>query len=167
MYFWENNEQRALDFARQIKNAPTLFKEKIKHPAVVGAVIDLGHCLDLADAKNLALIKQSYELLLLSSKSSGFSLPSNKKAPQSKELLFRHLDCAVIEMTHTLRDELVKDRTEDYTFDSVRGYFQEGRKLYQNSGIRSKNHIQICVRNPNCIKGYFRVRKPHRSYRIP
>lgn len=40
-------------------------------------------------------------------------------------------------------------------YDSVRGIFIEGDAIYPDSGILAKTHIQICVRNPNCIKGYF------------
>ena len=42
IYFWENNYERAVDFAR---NPPG--KRKISSPAVLGAVIDLQYCLDL------------------------------------------------------------------------------------------------------------------------
>jgi hypothetical protein len=45
--------------------------------------------------------------------------------------------------------------TSKPSFDSVRGVFFEGEDLYQNAGFKSKNHIQIAIRNPNCIKGYF------------
>ena len=40
-YFWENNYERALDFAR---NPPG--KKSYKNPAVLGAIIDLQYCLD-------------------------------------------------------------------------------------------------------------------------
>jgi hypothetical protein len=40
-------------------------------------------------------------------------------------------------------------------FDSVRGVFIEGQALYPGAGFHDKNHIQICIRNPNCIKGFF------------
>ena len=40
-------------------------------------------------------------------------------------------------------------------FDSARGVFVEGEALYPNAGFNEKNHIQICIRNPNCIKGFF------------
>jgi hypothetical protein len=41
-------------------------------------------------------------------------------------------------------------------YDSVRSPFPEGGNLYEHSGFRAKNHIQIAVRNLRCIKGYFR-----------
>ena len=31
--------------------------------------------------------------------------------------------------------------------------------LYDGAGFLDKTHIQICIRNPNCIKGYFIPRK--------
>jgi len=33
--------------------------------------------------------------------------------------------------------------------------FPEGKELYKGAGFREKNHIQLCVVNPNCIMGYF------------
>ncbi len=34
--------------------------------------------------------------------------------------------------------------------------FQEGAPLYPGAGFSTKNHIQVCVRDPSCIRGYFR-----------
>jgi len=48
--------------------------------------------------------------------------------------------------------------------DSVHGIFNEGEELYPNAGFREKDHIQICVRNPNCIKGFFLPRKLDSNY---
>ena len=45
--------------------------------------------------------------------------------------------------------------------------FTEGKDLYAGAGFKEKNHVQICVRNPNCIKGYFRVLKTVNGYSIP
>ena len=46
MYFWENNLDRAKEWAR---NNP-----KIEKPTVIGAIIDLGYCLDFIDSQFLA-----------------------------------------------------------------------------------------------------------------
>jgi hypothetical protein len=62
----------------------------------------------------------------------------------------RKLDCAVIENLH---DSLKLMKEPPY--DSVRGVFLEGDAIYEGSGFKSKTHIQICVRNPNCLKGLF------------
>ena len=78
------------------------------------------------------------------------------------DLLLRERDCAVIEFEHT-----INETARVKSFDSVRGAFIEGKKLYPNSGIYEKNHIQICVRNPNCIKGYFLPRTKDDRYSNP
>lgn len=150
VYFWENNHERALQFAVDLKNKPLKGKENlIKEPAVLGAIIDLGHCLDLIDSKYLTIVKSSYEYLCNSSEKHGLVIPENKIS-ETGNLLIRKLDCAVIEATHELNEVMQKPH-----YDSVRGVFFEGDELYKNAGFREKNHIQIAVRNQNCIKGFF------------
>lgn len=152
IYFWENNLSRAFEFAEEQKNRDhSKGKPKVENPAVIGAIIDLGLCLDLLDSENLQLIKFSYKTLVALTKQQGTTIPKNKKGLHSGEdLLVRQLDCAVIENIHSLNDK------ENITpYDTVRGVFWEGDDLYPNAGFKEKNHIQICVRNPNCIKGFF------------
>ncbi|SEN29954.1 hypothetical protein SAMN05216436_11456 [bacterium A37T11] len=76
-----------------------------------------------------------------------FFLP---KKGNTADLLQRELDFAVIEWTHEWQK-----RTDKKEFDSVRGVFWEGNPLYPTAGFPEKDHIQICVRNLDCIKGYF------------
>jgi len=47
---------------------------------------------------------------------------------------------------------------------SVRGVFFEGKDIYKNAGFKEKNHIQIAIKNPNCIKGYFIPRELDKRY---
>lgn len=156
IYFWENNYERALQFAEELKLNPRKNKPQIKNPAVLGAIIDLGQCLDLMDGEYLALLKQSYRTLEISYATLGLELPKNTMAKNSNDLLLRHLDCLVIESLH-------KDRLPN-SFDSVRGVFWEGDNLYSTAGFKEKNHIHVCIRNPNCIKGYFLPRKLNNQY---
>jgi hypothetical protein len=141
IYFWENNVKRALQFAKEVKKREP---EKISEPAVLGAVLDLGNCLDLLDTENLDLLQEAYKELKEIFDTAEMRLP-----PNANDLLRRPLDCLVIE--HLLKKH--KD------FDSVRGLFPEGKPLYAGSGFRTKDHIQICIRNTDCIKGYFLPRK--------
>jgi hypothetical protein len=142
-YFWENSPARALEFATHLFS-----KGKIEKPAVIGAVIDLGYCLDLLDYGNLQLLKRSFKFI--QSTMDDADIPKNKTIGGIRDLLLRDLDCSVIEMTHELQRE-----SQQSPFDTVRGVFQEGKELYHNARKRKKDHIQICVRNPNCIKGFF------------
>ena len=50
IYFWENNEARALQWATELSKRKG---SSIKKPAVVGAIIDLGYCFDLMDSTYL------------------------------------------------------------------------------------------------------------------
>ena len=162
VYFWENDYERALDFARFLKeNPPHNKKQKINEPAVIGAVLDLGFCLDLLDSGNLKILKQGYKLLKDLEKQ-GFEIPENVPLIKDGDLIKRHLDCAVIEIIQQHCKE--KDLP---LFDSVRAVFFEGKELYPNAGFRDKNHIQIAVRNPNCIKGYFIPRSMDPKYPKP
>jgi len=117
---------------------------KIKTPAVIGSIIDLGYCLDLLDYKNLSIVKSAYSILRTTIDSANTALPTNQG--ETLDLLRRELDCAVIETLHT---SLQTNNQKEY--DTVRGVFWEGDPLYPNAGFREKDHIQICVRNPVTI----------------
>ncbi|MGN6417715.1 MAG: hypothetical protein ACTHMC_09505 [Pseudobacter sp.] len=98
---------------------------------------------------------------------SGKILPVNKDIPNdlNKDRLLRYLDCTVIEYMHAkMKNEtgvtsVIPAQSILPVFDSVRGAFIEGGPAFEGSGIFSKTHIQICIRNPNCIKGFFMPRQ--------
>ena len=150
VYFWEANPLRGLEFAREgtKRKSPNL---SIKTPAVIGAVIDLGNCLDLTSSAGLDSLKDAFDSLKEMTTSAGSALPVNHP-----ERLMHNLDCAVINTLHGLRKK--KALAE---FDSVKGIFIEGDPIYPGSEFHAKNHIQVAVRNPECIKGVFRVPKAH------
>ena len=162
IYFWENDPARALEYAELLKKHPLRGRGQVKTPAVLGAVIDLGHCLNLMEADALRLISSGYKLLCDLVNVSGDPMPENTVPGPGGGLLVRHLDCAVIQ----LLQKAMADKGEQ-PFHSVRGLFLEGEDLYPNAGFREKNHIQICVRNPNCIKGFFLPRLSDSNYPVP
>jgi len=140
IYFWENNEKRAWNFAEKVR-------KKGKIPAIIGAVIDLGYCMDLMDSEYLEELKEDYSFF--KEAIGNGDIPENK-VTRSGEVMKRDLDCAVIQYAH-----LINLKTDQPAYDSVRGVFWEGNPLYPGTTLREKNHIQICIRNSNCIKGYF------------
>jgi hypothetical protein len=146
IYFWEANPLRGLDFAREAKKRRS---SNIKKPFVIGAVISLGLCLDLTTTAGIEQVRAAHKSLVEFAAAAGRKLPEN-----ASEGLLRRLDCAVIQMVHTIRS----DRS-DQPIDSVKGVFREGRPVYEGSGFYEKTHIQIAVRNPDCIKGVFRVQQ--------
>lgn len=152
VYFWENNPSRAWDYACSLKALPRRARRPVQTPAVIGAVIDLGCCLNLLDTDSIKLVEDGFKQLCAAFETAGKRRPKNRSVGRSKELLLRPLDCAVIELVHNLRE-----RAQSQRFDSVRAAFIEGKPLYPNGGFHSRTHIQICVRTPACIKGYFHV----------
>ena len=157
IYFWENSPSRAMEFAAHLQQFPNRSKGRIEKPAVIGAIINLGYCLDLLDYDNLQLLKSTFKVMQSTSSYSDF--PENKSVGGIGDLLLRELDCAVIESLHAIKKD-----SHQSPFDSIRGVFYEGEELYPKAGFREKDHIQICVRNPNCIKGFFLPRKLDYTY---
>jgi hypothetical protein len=143
IYFWEDSHGRALRWAQSQAAGQ---KSAVKIPAVVGAIIDLGNCLNLIDSEHLALVKAAHGAYLELCHASGLKPVENK----GKNLRARYLDKAVFETLHKLREQENQE-----PFDSVRAFFIEGEPLYLNAGLRSLDHIQICIRSPRKILGYF------------
>jgi hypothetical protein len=148
VYFWEHNTHRAYEFACEVARRPHPSGQHIHHPAVVGAVIDLRFCLNLLDSRFIAMVREAHELLVASVAEAGIELPRNVGGD---DLLRRNLDCAVLRTLHRSREA-----TAQIPFDTVRAAFTEGGPLYDNAGFAAKTHIQLCVRDRSCIKGYFR-----------
>ncbi len=94
------------------------------------------------------MLSDAYQLLESAASEAGENLPKNSGG---KGKFLRRLDCAVIQALH---GNLKKQG--HVAFDTVRGLFQEGNPVYPKAGFRQGNHIQICVRNRACVKGYFR-----------
>lgn len=143
IYFWENDVQRAYEFAKDTKNC--------SEPFVVGAILSLGYCFDLTTRQDLDLLKFGWENIVLPSIGEGGKIinkPSSRG--ENGELMLRFLDCHVINALHYFNQS-----NGIRPFDSVRGAFWEGNEVYPSAGFREKSHIQLCVCNPDCIIGLF------------
>jgi len=147
VYFWEANPRRALQFAKELQKLERQTAPKIKTPAVVGAIVELGLCLDLTTTSGISQIRTAYQKLREIAEVAERPLPMNRLDQR-----LRDLDCAVIQFLHETRK-----REKEPSIDTLKGVFVEGEPIYPTSGIREKTHIQICVCNPECIKGVFRV----------
>ena len=150
-YFWENDPYRAYEFAKELVS-----RGKAKEPAVIGAVIDYGYCLDFTTRYAVNLLIKAHEEFIKYVKRNNLSMPVNSGGDDN---IFRRLDCAVIQHLHIGFKVMGLN-----PFDTVRAPFTEGKEAYPNSGFRIKNHIQICVRNNGCIKGYFKPRIDYTEY---
>lgn len=161
IYFWEYSPTRALQYAQVLQERPQRANRPIHKPAVLGAVLSLGNCLDLLDAASLKVLEEGFEV----AKSIFLDgLPDNAIDVISGEILLRYRDCAVIEVVHEALSPVAGYDLSKKPYDSVRGAFFEGQPIYENSGFRKHDHLQVCIRNPNCIKGYFVPRELNEAY---
>lgn len=122
IYFWENSLDRAEEWAisyckRYNRKYPD---KKQKEPAVIGAVISLGHCLDLTDYGSAAILKTGYEILKYELSLIGKPLPANRNMKGNKDLLLRELDCAVLSVSSTLQTDSL-----GYFFTQYSNFYQE------------------------------------------
>ncbi|MCH7224539.1 hypothetical protein [Haloferula sp. A504] len=131
--------------------------KQIKSPAVVGAVLNPGNCLDLAEESSLELLRAAYDVLDDFYGSLDISLPENEAGFKGDaDLVKRHLDCAVVNFLHEFRET-----KKQPPFDTVRAPFIEGDSLFPGSKLMDKCHVQWCVRDPKrSIIAYFRPRDP-------
>lgn len=159
IYFWEQNLERAWQWANEKAADP---KSNIKNPAVIGAVLNLGNCLNLSDSRSIGTLKTQYEIFKTEMKIANKEMPVNRNVKDNNDVLLRRLDCAVIESLHEERRH-----SGENEYDSVRGVFFEGESIYAGSEFKEKTHIQICIKNPNCIKGYFFPIKETAGFNIP
>ena len=143
IYLWEDSPARALRWA---EGEARQRRSKIKSPAVLGVIVDLGNCLNLADTEALRLVKSAHQTYVDLCAASAAPPAQNR----GSQLQIRRLDCAVIETLRQLRHKEGKQ-----PFDTARGFFLEGRELYPTAGFRELDHIQICVRSSKQIIGYF------------
>jgi hypothetical protein len=136
IYFWEHSPSRAIRWA----------SEQFEKPAVIGAIIQLGTCFDLLDEANAVILGDSYPKFVEDFKLAGKPLPVNR----GKDNKSRDLDCAAI------NECLDRLEGENIYFDTVRGAFLEGKPVFPGTTISAETHIQIAVRNVDCILGVFR-----------
>jgi hypothetical protein len=130
IYFWEHSPERARRWAGD-------------RGIVVGAVIQLGNCLDLTDLRHTELLLSSHARLELEYRQKGLELPRNT----GRELKNRKLDCLVINSLADLSSGQIQ---------TIRGAFEEGDEAFPGAALKAETHIQIAVRERECILGIFR-----------
>lgn len=142
-YFWVDSAERARDWAQDRHG---------DEASVLGAFIHPGHCLNLSDYGVIEELRVAYRMLEATWANTNAPMPVNSSLVNGIPMC-RRLDCAVIDLVHEVRKDMGLE-----AYDSVYGVFEEGGPLFPGSALREKTHVQIAVRNPECILGYFRVR---------
>lgn len=78
VYFWEENPGRALEYAQESAQRKQFNLVRISTPFVLGAVIDLGHCLNLVERESLQILSEAYESLKMQRRLLGVLSPKTK-----------------------------------------------------------------------------------------
>jgi hypothetical protein len=144
IYFWEYAPKQAWWWAETFK--------RFEHPAVIGAVIRLGNCLDILDPKNVDILKEFHASMISDLQQKGSEVPRNGRQ-------HRYLDCAVF--NHVYRRASLARKP----IDSARAVYvptASTARIWKGSWIYGKAHIQICVRNPRKILAVWHVRRDGR-----
>ncbi|WP_245318442.1 hypothetical protein [Bradyrhizobium sp. DOA1] len=155
VYFWEGDPVRAWEWARD---------RGYSDPFVVGAIIDLGECLDLTLRENLEYLSVAYKDLQRVQSQAKSRVPVNKDGRRlpKRDKVLRFLDCAVItHLHHMVADAATQNPSP--RFDTVRGLFEEGKPAFRGAGFYSRTHTQIAVLNQSLIRGVFRPRSLDRQ----
>jgi hypothetical protein len=149
IYFWEHGPNRAIEWAQQRSRFPG---SNILEPAVIGAVIHLGVCIDLLDTHSTDLLADYYPAFIAAHELEDRPVPQNRQhKAHPHDWLLRELDCQLINWA------IPKFEINNHiTVQTVRGAFIEGDPAYPGAGIRKKSHIQVAVRDVSAIVGYFR-----------
>jgi hypothetical protein len=145
IYFWEMGPQRAVEWARKSR--------KVKRPAAIGARINLGNCFDLLDTEHTRLLSSLFPLYRQTCEDAGIPVPVNRaaKGEADGDKLIRDLDCGMINWSLDFLS-----REEHQFYHTVRCAFSEGAPVFEGSKIFTESHIQVAVRDPRVILGYFR-----------
>lgn len=143
VYFGEQNPGRAIEYAIEVAQGDQKSAGSIKTPFGIGAIIELGNCLNLIEPNSISIVKQAHTTLADMMARTDKKMPTNKGAN-------RKLDCAVIQTVH--QTNVRKDLP---AYDTIRSAFIEGDPIYPGSNFTERLHIEICVLKTNLIKGYF------------
>lgn len=133
IYFWEHAQERAQRWAGE-------------RGIVIGAVIQLGQCLDLTDLHATEMLPDAFKRVQGLYKKSKRPLPTN----HGKEFKNRKLDCLV------LNHLVVSLKKKGMEVQAIRGAFEEGESAFPGSMLKKETHIQVAVRDLACILGVFR-----------
>jgi hypothetical protein len=134
IYFWEYGPSRAWQWARAKFGV---------NGHVVAAEVHLGRCLDLGDTGFTELLRTAYHSILQLYEVKGWTLPKN--TGKDEDLKVRKLDRLVLDRVTAAAEEA------GVVYQTVRCPFEEGGPVFPGAKIKMQSHIQVAVRDPNCI----------------
>lgn len=123
VYFWEQSPDKALHYAEKCARGKQKYNGRIKNPFVIGAIIELGNCLNIVEPNSIGIVKAAHKGLDKIVRELGFEMPVNNGSN-------RKLDCATIQYVHHSNNQ-----ENIPSYDTVRSPFQEGEAIYPTSAF--------------------------------
>jgi hypothetical protein len=154
-YFFEGDVERALLFAQASHNNPKkrYTAKPIATPAVVGAVLQVQNWLDMTTQAGIREFGLAYEALVQGLLSTHTPIPVNSPASDGDiDVIYRALDNAVFTWLHNAR---AQQEPPLPPFQAVRAAFQQGVPIAPTSGFHANTHVQIALRDNDCVIGWF------------
>lgn len=154
-YFFENDPERADLFARASHDNPAkrYTALPIATPSVVGAVLDIDRWLDMTTQAGIHQFQLAFQGMAEVLQKNNAPIPRNRPASEDdSETIYRALDNAVFKWLHQIRATNVPPLA---AFQAVRAAFLQGQNLAPTSAFHSTTHIQIALRDNNCVVGWF------------
>ncbi|MFB2894617.1 hypothetical protein ACE1CI_17040 [Aerosakkonemataceae cyanobacterium BLCC-F50] len=134
VYFFQDAPVRAWEWATQ--QHPT-------NPAVIRSTIRLEDCIDLLDIEWFPIIREAYTVFVEEFRQANRPLP--RQNPERSKA--HRLDCAYF---NYLVEQILNPQVESIRV--IRGIFVEGERIFPNSAVFDRAHIQISVRDISLIE---------------
>lgn len=134
VYFFQDAPMRALAWASE---------RYPDSPAVIRSELVLESCIDLLDIAWNPIIRETYRMFILEYQKANIPLPSQN--PQRSKA--HRLDCAFF---NYIMEKILA--SQDVAIGSIRAVFNEGDRIYPNSAIFDRSHIQILIRDLSLIE---------------
>lgn len=154
-YFFEGDVERALLFAQASHHNPDkrYTAKPIATPAVVGAILQVQNWLDMTTQAGIKEFSLAYQAMVTGLNVAGTAIPANRPANEADtDVIYRALDNAVFTWLHAAR---ASQEPPLPSFQAVRAAFHQGEKVAPTSGFHASTHIQIALRDNNCVLGWF------------
>lgn len=153
VYFFEGDAERALDFAQASCDHPKkhFTAKPIVKPSVVGAVLCVSRCWDMTTLKGRRMYAVALAELRAAQAALDRPMPVNESTgADDHDTLLRRLDCAVFNIGHQMWEQ-----QHQAAIQLMRAAFYQGKRVTDTSEFRTGTHIQLALRDPTCVLGWF------------
>jgi hypothetical protein len=146
VYFWQDVPNAARDWVQKMySQEPAVIKSRLR---LDSTCLDL---LDMPDTNNTDFWMDSYNEFMEVYQQTGKSLPTQNPDIPGK----RYLDCAFFDYLVNTIEQYPEPDSEPDSIGLIRSAFVEGKRIFPDSAICDKTHVQISVIKLDLIEHSF------------